>query len=94
MIYHLKGLTFWNTCQVCVVEPESVIKSILSIYVCSIYGFVCLQLAQFSCDDHESVDFILLSQSNGEYEPITIVYGYVMKQWCAIYVLLCSYGEW
>ena len=36
--------------------------------------------------------FILLSSSssNRKYESLTIVYGYLMKQWYALYVLLCS----
>ena len=43
----------------------------LSVY--SIYGAVCLQLTQFSCDDRENVYFILLSSSNRKYESLTIV---------------------
>ena len=38
----------------------------LSLY--SLYGAVCLQLTQFSCDDRENVYFILLSSSNRKYE--------------------------
>ena len=43
----------------------------LSLY--SLYGAVCLQLTQFSCDDWENVYFILLSSSNRKYESLTIV---------------------
>ena len=43
----------------------------LSLY--SLYGAVCLQLTQFSCDDRENVYFILLSSSNRKYESLTIV---------------------
>ena len=42
----------------------------LSLY--SLYGAVCLQLTQFSCDDRENVYFIL-SSSNRKYESLTIV---------------------
>ena len=50
----------------------SKIKTILSIIFYSIYGAVCLQLTQFSCDG-ENVYFIVLSSSNWKYEPLTIV---------------------
>ena len=43
----------------------------LSLY--SLYGAVCLQLTQFSCDDRNNVYFILLSSSNRKYESLTIV---------------------
>ena len=43
----------------------------LSLY--SLYGAVCLQLTQLSCDDRENVYFILLSSSNRKYESLTIV---------------------
>ena len=43
----------------------------LSLY--SLYGAVCLQLTQFSCDDRENEYFILLSSSNRKYESLTIV---------------------
>ena len=43
----------------------------LSLY--SLYGAVCLQLTQFSCDDRENVYFILLSSSNRKFESLTIV---------------------
>ena len=43
----------------------------LSLY--SLYGAVCLQLTQFTCDDRENVYFILLSSSNRKYESLTIV---------------------
>ena len=42
----------------------------LSLY--SLYGAVCLQLTQFSCDDRENVYFILLSSSNRKYESLII----------------------
>ena len=51
----------------------SKIKTILSIIFYSIYGAVCLQFTQFSCDDRENVYFILLSSSNRKYESLTIV---------------------
>ena len=51
----------------------SKIKTILSINFDSIYGAVCLQLTQFSCDDRENVYFILLSSSDRKYESLTIV---------------------
>ena len=51
----------------------SKIKIILSIILYTIYGAVCLQLAQFSSDDLENVYFILLSSSNRKYESLTIV---------------------
>ena len=51
----------------------SQIKTILSIIFYSKYGAVCLQLTQLSCDDRESVYFILLSSSNRKYESLTIV---------------------
>ena len=51
----------------------SKIKTILSIIFCSIYGAVCLQFTQLSCDYHENVYFILLSSSNQKYESLTIV---------------------
>ena len=43
----------------------------LSLY--SLYGAVCPQLTQFSCDDRENVYFILLSSSNRKYDSLTIV---------------------
>ena len=43
----------------------------LSLY--SLYGAVCLQLTQLSCDDRDNVYFILLSSSNRKYESLTIV---------------------
>ena len=43
----------------------------LSLY--SLYGAVCLQLTQFSCDDRGNVYFILLSSSNRKYDSLTIV---------------------
>ena len=51
----------------------SKIRIILSIIFLSIYGAVCLQLTQLSCDDRENVYFILLSSSNQKYESLTIV---------------------
>ena len=42
----------------------------LSLY--SLYGAVCLQLTQFSCDDRENVYFILLSSSNRKYESLPL----------------------
>ena len=47
------------------------LKYVLSLY--SLYGAVCLQLTQLSCDDRENVYFILLSSSNRKYESLTIV---------------------
>ena len=49
-------------------DGVSKIKTILSIIFRSIYGVLCLQFTQFSCDDHENVYFILLSSSNRKYE--------------------------
>ena len=66
----------WTTkmlSQVYAAEYVSKIKTILSIIFCSIYGAVCLQFTQFSCDDRENVYFILLSSSNRKYETLTIV---------------------
>ena len=88
---YLKALNYWNACQVYDADWVSKIKKIISIIFYSIYRAVCLQLTQFSCDDRENVYFILLSSSNWKYESLTIVYGEVMKQWYALYVLLCSY---
>ena len=51
----------------------SEIKIILSIIFYSIYGAVCLQLTQFSCDDRENEYFIVLSSSNRKYESLIIV---------------------
>ena len=62
---------YYNTCQVYAAERVCKIKTILSIIFHSIYGAVCLQLTQFSCDDHEKVYFILLS--NRKYESLKIV---------------------
>ena len=70
---YLKALNYWNACQVYAAKCVSKIKTILSIIFNSIYGAVCLQLTQFSCDDRENVYFILLSSSNRKYEPLTIV---------------------
>ena len=42
----------------------------LSLY--SLYGAVCLQLTQLSCDDRENVYFILLSSSNRKYESLPL----------------------
>ena len=70
---YLKALNYWNACQVYAAECVSKIKTILSIIFYSIYGAVCLQLTQFSCDDRENVYFILLSSSNRKYESLTIV---------------------
>ena len=38
--------------------------------------------------NRENVYFILSSSSNRKYELLAIAYGYVMKQWHALYVLL------
>ena len=51
----------------------SKIKTILSIIFYPIYGAVCLQLTQFSCDECEKVYLILLSSSNWKYDSLTIV---------------------
>ena len=69
-------LRHWTTkmlSQVYAAECVSKIKTILSIIFCSIYGAVCLQFTQFSCDDRDNVYFILLSSSNQKYESLTIV---------------------
>ena len=58
--------------QVYDAECVSKIKTILS-SLYSLYGAVCLQLTQFSCDDRGNVYFILLSSSNRKYESLTIV---------------------
>ena len=66
----------WTTkmlSQIYAVECVSKIKTILSIIFCSIYGAVCLQFTQFSCDGRENVYFILLSSSNRKYESLTMV---------------------
>ena len=63
----------WYACQVYAAECVSKIKTILSIIFYSIYGAVCLQLTQFSCDDRENSYFILLSSSNRKYESLTII---------------------
>ena len=63
------------------------LRKVISIIFYSIYGAVCLQLTQFSCDDRANMYCILLSSSNRKYESLTIAQGEVMKQW---YVLLCS----
>ena len=70
---YLKALNYKNACQVYDAECVSKIKTILSIIFYSIYGAVCLQLTQFSCDDRENVYFILSSSSNRKYESLTIV---------------------
>ena len=70
---YLKALNYWNARQVYDAECVSKIKTILSIIFYSIYGAVCLQLTQISCDDRENVYFILLSSSNRKYESLTIV---------------------
>ena len=44
-----------TACQVYAAECVSKIKTILSIIFYSIYGAVCLQLIQFSCDDRDNV---------------------------------------
>ena len=54
-------------------ECVSKIETILSIIFCSLFGAVCLQFTQLSCDDRENVYFILLSSSNRKYESLTIV---------------------
>ena len=51
----------------------SKIETTLAIISHSIYGAVCLQLTQLSCDDCENVYFILLSSSNRKYESLTII---------------------
>ena len=55
----------------------SKVQSSISIIFYLIYGggAVCLQLTQFSCDEHENVCFILVSSSNRKYryELLTIV---------------------
>ena len=70
---YLKALNYWNARQVYDAECVSKIKTIISIIFYSIYGAVCLQLTEISCDDHENVYFILLSSSNRKYESLTIV---------------------
>ena len=67
------ALNYENACQVYTAACVSKIKTILSIIFYSIYGAVCLQLTQLSCDDRENVYFILLSSSNRKYESLTIV---------------------
>ena len=37
--------------------------------------------------------FVLSSSSNRKYELLPIVWGKVMKQWCALYLFLYSYGS-
>ena len=73
MLTYLKALNYLNACQVYAAECVSKIKTIPSIIFYSIYGAVCLQLTQFSCDDRENVYFILLSSWNRKYETLTIV---------------------
>ena len=63
----------WTTKMLVRYMCVSKIKTILSIIFYSIYGAVCLQLTQFSCDDRENVFFILSSSSNRKYESLTIV---------------------
>ena len=48
------------------------------------------QFTHLPCDDWENIYFVLLSSSNRKYELLPIVLGYVMKQWCALYVSLYS----
>ena len=59
--------------QVYAAKCVSKIETILAIIVHSIYGAVCLQFTQFSCDNCENVYFILLSSSTRKYESLTIV---------------------
>ena len=71
---YLKAFNYSIACQVYAAECVSKIKTILSIIFYSMYGAVCHQLTQFSCDDSENVYFILLlSSSNRKYELLTIV---------------------
>ena len=67
-----EGIELLKCCQVYAAECVSKIKTILSIIFYSIWA-VCLQLTQFSCDDHDNVYFILLSSSNRKYESLNIV---------------------
>ena len=62
-----------STTDLCWFKCVSKIKTILSNIFYSIYGAVCLQLTQFSCDDRKDVNFILLSSSNRKYESLIIV---------------------
>ena len=62
-----------NACQVYAAECVSKIETILAIIFHSMYGAMCLQLNQFSCDDCENVYLILLSSSNRKYDTLTIV---------------------
>ena len=70
---YLKALNYQNACQVYAAESVSKIKAILSIIYYSIYGALCLQITQLSCDDRENMYVILLSSSNRKYKPLTVV---------------------
>ena len=87
---YLRTLNVWNTCEIYFVECVSKIKHIFSVIHYTIYGAMCFQFTHFPCDDWENIHFVLLSSSNRQYELLSIVYGYVMKQWCALHVSLYS----
>ena len=69
------------------------IKQVFPVIHYTIYGAVCFQFTHFPCDDWENIHFGLLSSSNRKYELLSIVWGYVMKQWYALYVSLYSWNK-
>ena len=73
------------------VECVSKIKHILSFIHYTIYGAVFSVYPFPLWWLREYIYFVSLSSSNRKYELLPIVYGYVMKQWCALYVFLYSY---
>ena len=92
MQIYLKGLNIWNTCQVYSVESVSKNKSIISMTIYAVQGMgnVFSAYSVLSWWLWEYAHFILLSPSNRKYESLDIIQGSVMKQWHALYILLCS----
>ena len=87
---YLRTLNLWNARQIYFVECVSKIKHIFSVIHYAIYGALCFQFTHFHCDDWENIHFILLSSSNRKYELLSIVKGYVMKQWYVCFSIFLS----
>ena len=88
---YLKALRLWDACLIHFVECVSNISHIVSVIHYTIYGAVCFQFAHFPHDDWENIYFVLSSALTQKYELLSIVNGWVMKPWYALYVSLYSY---
>ena len=88
---YLTALNIWTVNQIYSAQGVPKINSILSSIYLAIYGSCVLNIPIPLISIKDYVYLISFASSKRKNDLLDIVYGYVMMQWYALYVLQCSY---